>query len=87
MTESTELTDGLIITKKFRTATEFSLYIENRVLETKSGYMDSVIAYCAETDINIESIGKLITSSLKEKIRAEAEEQNFMKPRGGKLPL
>jgi hypothetical protein len=81
-----DLTDGLVITKRFRTATEFSLYIENRVLETKTGYMDSIIAYCTEADINIESIGKLVNTSLKEKIRCEAEEQNYMKPRA-KLPI
>lgn len=82
----TELTDGLVITKRFKTATEFSLYIENKVLETKIGYMDSVIQYCQDADINIENIAKLINTSLKEKIRCEAEEQNYMKPRA-KLPL
>jgi hypothetical protein len=48
--------------------------------------MDSIIAYCTEADINIESIGKLVNTSLKEKIRCEAEEQNYMKPRA-KLPI
>lgn len=80
------LTDTLLITKKFRNAIEFSLYIENRVLDQKAGYMDSIIAYCTEADIDIENIGKLITTSLKEKIRCEAEEFNYMKPRG-KLPI
>ena len=81
-----ELTDGLVITKRFKTATEFSLYIENKVLDTKISYMDCVIQYCQDADINIENIAKLINSSLKEKIRCEAEEQNYIKPRG-KLPL
>ena len=84
MTEN--LTDTLIITKKFRNANEFIIYIETQVLENKSGYMDCIISYCAEADIDIESIGKLITTSLKEKIRCEAEEFNYMKPRG-KLPI
>jgi SLT domain-containing protein len=48
--------------------------------------MDAVIQYCEEIDIEIESISKLINQSLKDKIQNEAEENNFMKPRG-KLPL
>jgi hypothetical protein len=80
------LTDTLIITKKFRSPNEFSLHIEERVLREKIGYMDAVIQYCEEVDIDIESISKLINQSLKDKIQNEAEENNFMKRRG-KLPL
>ena len=80
------LTDSLIITKKFRSPNEFSLYIEERVLNERIGYMDAVIQYCEEVDIDIESISKLINQSLKDKIQNEAEENNFMKRRG-KLPL
>ncbi len=80
------LTDSLIITKKFRSPNEFSLHIEERVLREKIGYMDAVIQYCEEVDIDIESISKLINQSLKDKIQNEAEENNFMKRRG-KLPL
>jgi hypothetical protein len=81
-----EITDSLVITKKFKNPTEFSIYIENKVMETKAGYMDCIISYCTEADINIESIAKLVNSTLKEKIRCEAEEQNYMKPRT-KLPI
>lgn len=81
-----EITDGFIITKKFKNATDFSLFIENKVLDTKVGYMDCIISYCEEADIDVESITKLISISLKEKIRSEAEELNFLKPKA-KLPL
>ena len=80
------LTDSLIITKKFRSPNEFSLHIEERVLREKIGYMDAVIQYCNEVDIDIESVSKLINQSLKDKIQSEAEEQNYFKKRG-KLPL
>jgi hypothetical protein len=80
------LTDSLIITKKFRSPNEFSLHIEEQVSRHKIGYMDAVIQYCEEVDIDIESISKLINQSLKDKIQYEAEENNFMKRRG-KLPL
>lgn len=81
-----EITDTLIITKKFRSPNEFSLYIEEKVIREKIGYMDAVIDYCTELDIDIDSISKLVNQSLKDKIQIEAEENNFMKKRG-KLPL
>jgi hypothetical protein len=80
------LTDSLIITKKFRSPNEFSLHIEERVFREKIGYMDAIIQYCTEVDIDIESISKLINQSLKDKVQIEAEDQNYLKPRG-KLPL
>lgn len=80
------LTDSLIITKKFRSPNEFSLHIEERVFREKIGYMDAIIQYCTEVDIDVESISKLINQSLKDKVQIEAEDQNYLKPRG-KLPL
>ena len=80
------LTDSLIITKKFRSPNEFSLYIEEKVLQESISYMDAVIGYCNDIDIDVESVTKLINQSLKDKIQNEAEDQNYMRPRG-KLPL
>ena len=84
-TEET-LTDALIITKRFRSPNEFSLYIEEKVLQESIGYMDAVIGYCNDIDIDVEAVTKLINQSLKDKIQNEAEDQNYMRPRG-KLPL
>jgi hypothetical protein len=80
------LTDSLIITKKFRSPNEFSLYIEERVMRESIGYMDAIIQYCTEVDIDVESISKLINQSLKDKVQIEAEDGNYFKKRG-KLPL
>lgn len=80
------LTDALIITKRFRSPNEFSLYIEEKVLQDSIGYMDAVIAYCNDVDIDVEAVTKLINQSLKDKIQIEAEDQNYMRSRG-KLPL
>ena len=80
------LTDSLIITKKFRSPNEFSLYIEDRVIRESIGYMDAIIQYCSEVDIDVESISKLINQSLKDKVQIEAEDGNYFKKRG-KLPL
>lgn len=82
-----EITDQFIISKKFKTANEFSLYIEQLVLAKKLSYMEAVIGYCDEADIDVESIKSLVNKSLKEKIQCEAEELNYLKKRSGKLPL
>jgi len=79
-------TDSFIITKKFRSSNEFSLHIEDKVLKEKLTYMEAVIQYCEEVDIDIEAIANLINQSLKEKIKIEAEDNNYMKKRA-KLPL
>ena len=80
------LTDSLIITKKFRSPNEFSLYIEGKVAAQDMSYMEAIIQYCEEVDIDIESISKLINQSLKDKVQIEAEDGNYFKKRG-KLPL
>jgi hypothetical protein len=77
-----QLTDVLVITKRFRTSTEFGVFIDEIVRAKKITYMDAVIGYCNEMDIDIESIGKLINQKLKEKIQVEAEQSNLIKPRG-----
>ena len=81
-----ELNDAIVITKRFRSPTEFSLYIEDKVAKEKIGYMDAIISYCNEVDIEIDSVGNLVNQSLKDKIQLEAEDQNMMKKRG-KLPI
>lgn len=80
--------DEFLITKKFKTSNEFSLYIESRVASEGISYMDAIIAYCGEADIDVESIKSLVNKSLKEKIQIEAEERNYFRSTNkGKLPL
>lgn len=80
------LTDALVITKRFRSPNEFSIYIDEQVASKNISYMDAVINYCNEKDIDVDSIGSLINQKLKEKIQLEAEQANMIKPRGH-LPL
>jgi hypothetical protein len=56
------------------------------VSKLRIGYMEAIINYCNEIDIDIESIGPLINQKLREKIQIEAESANLMKPRGH-LPI
>jgi len=80
------ITDTLIITRRFRSSNEFSMYIEENVKSHRVSYMDAVIEYCEKMDIDIDSIGPLINKSLKEKIQFEAEHANLLKPKGH-LPI
>ena len=82
MATNETLTDSLIITKRFRSPNEFSLYIDEIKLKHDISYMDAVINYCNEKDIDIDSIGPLINKKLREKIQIEAEQENMIKPRG-----
>lgn len=77
-----ELTDSLVITKRFRSPNEFSIYIDEQVASKSISYMDAVINYCNEKDIEVDSIGSLINQKLREKIQLEAEQANMIKPRG-----
>jgi len=86
MREDNKFTDGFLITKRFRSANEFSLHIEEKVAKEKIGYMDAIIDYCNTIDIDVSSVASLINQSLKDKIQIEAEEANMLKKRG-KLPL
>ena len=80
--EHEQLTDALVITKRFRSPTEVSLYSDEQVSTFKITYMDAVINYCNEKEIDIDSIGSLINQKLREKIQMEAEQANMIKPRG-----
>lgn len=77
-----EFNDSILITKRFRSPTEFSLYIEERVAKERIGYMDAIIDYCNTNDVDLDNVGSLVTKTLKEKIHLEAVESNMMKAKG-----
>ncbi len=85
--DGSEVTNEFLITKEFKTATDFSQYIEKKSSQTNIPCMDILVDYCVKKEIEMESVAVLLTSSLKEKIRAEAEELNLLKRKSGKLPI
>ena len=68
---------------------EFSLIIEGIVKDKRPiTYMDAILWYCEENKIEVETVGRLISKSLKEKIQVECTTANLIKlPEAGKLPL
>jgi len=49
-------------------------------------YMDAVVYYCEINTIEIETVTKFISKTLKEKIELEARDLNYL-PKRGKLPI
>jgi hypothetical protein len=68
---------------------EFTNIINNIVKEKKPiTYMEAVVHYCETNNIEIETTTRLISKSLKEKIKAEALNANLLKEKkGGQLPV
>jgi len=67
---------------------KFSLEIERIVIEEKVNYIEAIILFCEENSIEVDSVSKLISKPLKEKIKRDAIDLNFMKKTTrAKLPL
>tara|TARA_A100001011_G_scaffold371550_1_gene429007 strand:- start:3062 stop:3322 length:261 start_codon:yes stop_codon:yes gene_type:complete len=76
------------IESKFITPTKFSMEIEKIVAEEKINYIDAICQYCEMNDIEVQSVSKLITKPLKERLKYDAIQLNFMKKTSrAKLPL
>ncbi|AMO43475.1 late promoter transcriptional accessory protein [Cyanophage S-RIM44] len=62
------------------TAARFSQDVEKLVLNNSDmNYIDAVIHYCELNEIEIESVSKLVSKPLKEKLKYDAQKLNFMK--------
>ena len=66
---------------------EFSLEIEKIVQEKKGiSYMDAILKYCDENDIDPSTVAPMLTKALKDKITIEAQNLNYI-PKTGQLPV
>ena len=76
------------LNKKFISKDKFAEDIEALVLKTKMNYIDAIVMYCEDNSLEIETISKLVSKPLKEKIKCDAMELNFLKrTTRAKLPL
>jgi hypothetical protein len=80
------LTVEYLITREFTNSTDFSMHIEKEAIKRKIGCFEALLDYCEMKGIEPVAVATMITSSLKAKIQAEAEEMNLLK-KTAKLPL
>jgi hypothetical protein len=70
---------------------EFSNKIETLSKKNRCSYMDAILDFCKDNDLDPGTVGNLISKSLKEKIKAEAIHLKLLKNSSsapqGKLPV
>ena len=78
-----------VLEKKFFCPSRFAQEIETLVqLNKNMNYIDAIVHFCEQNNIDVESVPKLISKPLKEKIKYEAQELNFLKRTSrAKLPV
>ena len=69
-----------VLESKFFCPSRFAQEIESLVqINDDMSYIDAIIHFCEKNNIDVESVPKLISKPLKEKIKYEAIELNFLK--------
>tara|TARA_Y100000356_G_C11007754_1_gene156738 strand:- start:57 stop:320 length:264 start_codon:yes stop_codon:yes gene_type:complete len=78
-----------VLEKKFLCPSKFAQDIEKIVQENSDlNYIEAIIVYCDENSIELEAVPKLLSKPLKEKLKGNASELNFLKKTSrAKLPL
>ena len=61
------------------TTESFHREVEKVAFENEMNYIDAIVFYCEKNEIEIESVPKLISKPLKEKLKYDAQKLNFMK--------
>jgi hypothetical protein len=65
---------------KFFCPTKFAQQIEELVqINIEMNYIDAIVYFCEQNSVDLESVPKLISKPLKDKIKFEAMELNFLK--------
>lgn len=80
MTLEEQFEDSILTKKKF------TKLVEEKVAETKLGYIDAVLEVCNDRGLDPADVSNLISTIIKDKIEAEAVSMNMIKG-GNQLPL
>ena len=76
------------IESKFLTPQKFAVEIEKIVANEDINYIDAIVHYCESNSLEVDSVTKLISKPLKERLKWDAIRLNFMKKTSrAKLPL
>jgi len=69
-----------VLESKFFCPSKFAQEIEKLVhANNDMNYIDAIVHFCEKNNIDLESVPKLISKPLKEKIKCDAMELNFLK--------
>jgi hypothetical protein len=72
--------------QRFLTDATFQMEIENIVSSKRLSYIDAILHYCNENDLDPIDIKKLINVNLKDKIKLDAMDAGLMR-RESALPI
>ena len=76
------------IESKFLTPQKFAIEIEKIVANEDINYIDAIVHYCESNSLEVDSVTKLISKPLKERLKWDAIRLNFMKKTSrAKLPM
>lgn len=67
------------LSNKFLCPQKFAQDIEQIVKISKVNYIDAIVSYCEQNSIEIETVSKLVSKPLKEKLKCDAIHLNFLK--------
>lgn len=68
-----------MVKDKLLTPIKFSYDIEKLASTYEMNYIDAIVHYCEENDIEYASVSKLISKPLKEKLKLDAQKLNYIK--------
>lgn len=68
-----------VLEDKFISKERFAEGVEQIVKSKQMNYIDAIVEYCTVNGIEIESVPKLISKPLKDKLRYDASELNYLK--------
>ena len=66
---------------------KFAMAIEGLVANTDYTYLEAIVEYCKDTELEIEVAASLINANLKSKIEIQASDLNLLKVKNSKLPI
>ena len=68
-----------VFEENFMTSAKFSVEIEKIVKESDLNYIEAIVQFCEDKNIEMDGINKLISKPLKEKLKYDAQRLNYMK--------
>jgi hypothetical protein len=69
-----------LLESKFLCQSKFSKIIEELVKRNDDmNYIDAIVYYCEQNNLEVDSVSKLISKPLKEKLKCDAINLNFLK--------